>query len=278
MFTERQRHHAAHGGGHDGAVAGYDFEFAYNEVQEPIVHVCLAAGRARARQLGLSWRWRTLVRHHVLLAVNGNSRRMDLLGYRLERDLPLLAEGCDMAGMTRVQRQRVGRGFADMVLRGRHVEQDEAVVLRGVSETRWYYPPYDYECPSYPRLHARLSTTEEVLVAWNFQEVAPEVLLEELHTASELILEETVNRRSRRLSFAELVAAADKAGTLHQLNNQTPPVDLLLELKDLRKHVRHRAAKGAGEWLDTHWEEVAILLERLVVHLNRSANSPPGDR
>jgi hypothetical protein len=24
------------------------------------------------------------------------------------------------------------------------------MVLRGVAETRYYYPPYDYECPSSP--------------------------------------------------------------------------------------------------------------------------------
>jgi hypothetical protein len=42
---------------------------------------------------------------------------------------------------------------------------------------------------------------------------------------------------------------------------------LLTELKDLRKDVRHRAAPGARGWLDRHWEDVAMLLERLVEEL-----------
>ncbi len=145
-------------------------------------------------------------------------------------------------------------------------------------ETRWYYPPYDYDCPDYPRLHARLSTTEEVLVGWNFDEIAPAVMLEELHTACELVLEETVNRRSKRLSFAELVAAAEDADVFCQPEGETSPASLLIALKDLRKDVRHRAAEGAHEWLVAHWEEVAILLERLVDGLNRWGPVDPSGR
>lgn len=252
------------------AMAGFDFEFTYSAAQEPIVTVCLSAARARARRLGLRWRWRTVSPRRLLVVVDGNSRRLDLLGYRLERDLPLVAEGCDAGSMTRVERQRVGRGLVNMMLRGRHVDQYGLMFLRDVSETRWSYPPYDYECRDFPRLHARLSTTQEVIVGWNFMETAAEVLLEELHTACELVLEETVNKRSKRQSFAQLVRTANEAGLLRRLsNNETPPSELLVALKDLRKDVRHRGAEGAEEWLDEHWEEVAILLERLVTDLNR---------
>jgi hypothetical protein len=250
-------------------VAGFDFEFTYTEAQKPVVLVCLAAGRARARRLRLSWRWRHVRPRHCVVVVDGNSRVIDLLGYRLERDLPLVAEGCVIAeSLSSTQRSRIGRGFVDMMLRGRDANQDSCMVLRGVAETRYYYPPYDYDCPSLPRLHARLSITEELLVAWNFNEIAPEVLLEELHTACELVLEELVNQRSERLSFAELVANADEAGLLRHSHDDTPPVRLLTDLKDLRKDVRHRAAEGARQWLNEQWQDVAICLERLVFHAN----------
>lgn len=180
-------------------MAGFDFEFTYTAKQEAIVLVCLAAGRARAHRLGLSWRWRHVTPGHCIVIVDGNSRRTDLLGYRLERDLPLVAEGCAVEGLSPAQRARIGRGFVDMMLRGRDVSQDDGMVLRGVAETRYYYPPYDYECPSAPRPHTRISITEELLVAWNFDEIAPKVLLEELHTACELVLEELVNKRSKKL-------------------------------------------------------------------------------
>jgi hypothetical protein len=169
-----------------------------------------------------------------------------------------------------------------MFLRGRHEGGDGVMALRGVAETRYYYPPYEFECPTFPKLHARLQITEDVIVAWNFHEVAPEVVLEELHTACELLLEETVNRRSKRLSFAELIDQADKAGifwdppAIEGLWKGTPSVELLTQLKDLRKHVRHRGASGALEWLTEHWEDVALVLERSVFGLNQWGPPTPG--
>ena len=250
-------------------MAGFDFEFTYTEAQEPIVLACLVAARARARQLHLSWRWRHSAPRRCLVIVDGNSRKADHLGYRLERDLPLIAEGCTVGGLPPTQRARIGRGLVDVMLRGRNVDQDEGcMTLHGVATTSYYYPPYEYECPSYPRLHARLSITESLLVAWTFDEVAPEVLLEELHTACELVLEELINKRSKRLSFAELVAAASEADLLCNNESNTPLAQLLIDLKDLRKDVRHRAAHGAQLWLNDHWEDVAICIERLVSRLN----------
>lgn len=82
-------------------MAGFDFEFTYTQAQETIVLACLAAGRARAPRLGLSWRWRHAAPPRCVVTVDGNSRRTDLLGYRLERDLPIVAEGCTAEGLTR---------------------------------------------------------------------------------------------------------------------------------------------------------------------------------
>ena len=235
------------------------------------MHACLSASRDRARQLNLRWRWKHLQPLTLRVTVDGNSRRTDLLCYRLERDLSVIAEGCDAKGISRVTRQRLGRGFADMVVRGRHVDQEQTMTLRGVNRTRWRYPTYDYDCPSFPTLSARLVITVDVISAYNFQEIEPEIVLEELHTACELVLEELVNRRSKRLSFAQLVSAADAAGLLRPTDLELSGAELLTELKDLRKDVRHRAAEGADAWLDAHWEDVAMQLERLVSHINRSA-------
>ena len=258
-------------------MAGFDFDFTYTERQEPIVVACMAAATTRARQLGLTWHWRTLGRGHLRVRVNGNSRRTDLLGYRLERDLPLVAEGCRTADLPPSRRRDVGRGVADLFLRGRHVDQEDTMALRGATRTRDYYPPYEYDCPKYPLLHARLQTTVNVIVAWNFDDVAPEILLEELHTACELVLEESVNRRSKRISFQQLIEAAETAGRfqVHPFIEAKDPVLLLTELKDLRKDVRHRAKSGTRAWLEENWEEVALVVEHLVDRLNSDGPAPP---
>jgi hypothetical protein len=89
-------------------------------------------------------------------------------------------------------------------------------------------------------------------------------------TFGELVLEELVNKRSKKLSFAQLIAFADEAGLLHHSDDETPSARLLKDLKDLRKNVRHRAAEGAHSWLNEHWEDVALCLERLVLHVNQN--------
>jgi hypothetical protein len=98
--------------------------------------------------------WRTLGPRHLLVVEDGNSRRTDLLGFRLERDPPLVGERCTAADMMPTQRQRVGRGFAHMLRRGRHVDQCGAMVL-GVSDTRWYYPLDDYSPAAARRVSPR---------------------------------------------------------------------------------------------------------------------------
>lgn len=262
-------------------MAGFDFEFRYRPSHETIVEACLYAAQSRARRLDLSWTWRTKGLRQILVTVDGNSRRTDLLGYRLERDLPLVAEGCRSGSASARERQRLGRGFVDLMLRGRHLDQEDVMSLSGVEATRFYYPPYELECPASPRLHARLSVTQEVIVAWAFDEIAPEVLLEELHTACELVLEELVNRRAKKVSFADLVAKALRAGLLETRPDETPPGLLLISLKDLRKDVRHRAAEGAGAWMEDYWQDTAILLERLVGCVNsvigRADRSAPNE-
>ena len=257
-------------------MAGFDFEFTFRSAQAPLVMACLQAGASRAGRLGLTWKRRSMGEHCVRVQVDGHSRRMDLLGYRLERDLPLVSEGVAIAGGPTL-RARLGRGVADMYLRGRHVGQEHPMRLVAVEHTTFYYPPYDFMCPDVPTLHARLAVTLEVLVGWVFEEVAADVVLEELHTACELVLEKRFNDRAKTLSFSQLIAAGVSDGGL--LGSDGTP-ELLEELKNRRKRARHRnASEGAKEWVGEHWEDIALVLERLVTQLrlgarpNRSAAS-----
>jgi hypothetical protein len=103
----------------------------------------------------------------------------------------------------------------------------------------------------------------------------------------QLALDELVNGPTKKLSFAELVDRADKAGLLAHDEYAPDPAKLLIELKDLRKNVRHRAAEGARPWLEKEWEGgqrapvweyVAVLLERLVDEVERNATSRPTGR
>jgi len=123
-----------------------------------------------------------------------------------------------------------------------------------------YALPHTLLAPNAARLQQRLMVTMDLLASWHYEEVSPEVLLEEIHTAAELILEASVNRRAKKLSFAQLVERAERAGLLagpwvekgaegtrvssatveRYADEETRREKaLLLSLKDARKRVRH---------------------------------------
>lgn len=129
----------------------------------------------------------------------------------------------------------------------------------------------------------------ELLASWHYGEVAPEVLIEEIHAAAELLLMASVNRRAKSLSFAQEEAHSqrllrsypdfDKPAVLDAISAlpRTDPEALpsllndmgrtvLLSLKDCRKRVRHRGATGAKEWLDANFWEAVAVLEHLAPH------------
>jgi len=255
-------------------VAGFDFEFEYHPTQEALLEVCLAAAKSRARKLGVSWRVARLPNGHVRCTVDGNSRRLDLLAHALERDLPLVAEGAHHCHLPTSRRRQLGTGFADLYGRGRDIHSDGPWQWRGATQAKSYFSPYDAtDRSTHPTLDARLAVTESILIDWCFERVPAVVLLEELHTACELLLEHLINQRSKRRSFAELVDLADGAGLLRHpmfepgaLARDAPTEngrDLLLQLKDYRKNARHRADTTFEQWLTASWETVALLIEHL---------------
>jgi hypothetical protein len=123
--------------------------------------------------------------------------------------------------------------------------------------------------------------TERVLTSWALDEIAPEVALEELHTAFELLLTRAARKR-RAPTFAELVKLAHEGGWLLGYSGRswldldwkmaglwTEPAgalsehDLLISLKDQRRQSKHHGHEGAGDWLSVHFVAATNLLERL---------------
>jgi hypothetical protein len=86
-----------------------DFVFSFKPEHEPLVRACMQAAKRRARPLVLSWRTRRLASNRIHVAVHGGSPDMDLLGHRLERDPPIIAEGVNL-DLPVGQRRRLGLG------------------------------------------------------------------------------------------------------------------------------------------------------------------------
>lgn len=270
-----------HGGGPGCAVAGFDAVFRFAPDDEGLLRACLDAARRRARTLELrQFRSRIYENHVCGLVLNGNGYALDIYIERLRRDLPTIAEATP-ARRTATSRRHLALGLVDIVTRSRlgmydRYEDDWLPTLRAASEPAYVLPHQLYSEVEW--LQDRLSVTMDLLASWHFGEVAPPVLVEEMHTAAELILTELLPKRAKRLSFAEMVEAALVAGHfapfsgeyLERFREGKPYADreleiqaLLISLKDLRKDVRHRGAYGAEAWLKDHFWPVAQTLEHL---------------
>lgn len=252
-------------------MAGFDFEFSFNRDHEPYVEACIRVCKGRARALGCRWRVRRLgLQDRRRCTVDGNTRRLDILGRALEHDLPTVCEG--VTGRLSPSRARaLGLGFADLYLLGRDTTLgEELLVLRPKSATSLYYPVYSFTdtTRASPRLGARLRITEDVLSDYGLARYESVVVLEELHTALEQTLRELLPSVDKRSRWPELLGAARDAGLLGRLTWAAPhehlDSELLRDMTRRRNAAKHRDGDPNDDWLHEHWECISLVLERLV--------------
>jgi hypothetical protein len=272
-------------------MAGFDWFFTYDADDEAVVRAMLAAGRRRARRLDV--RWRSSIdspQHHAYVAVDGPGWLLDLLVARLDRDLPTICEAIEESPRIPALRRRLGHHFVQIAIDRRFSRDDFKPIgwiphLQARKQPAEQFGHYLLECPEAPDLQQRLAVTERMLVDWYFDEVAPEVMIEELHTAFELTLARIIYGRYRRdKAFQQLIDEARTLGVFDKVRrivqfmpeydwarNTIDPqyspapyvAELLTSLKDTRKHVRHRGDTSARAWLDDHFDAAAVALEKL---------------
>jgi hypothetical protein len=245
-------------------VAGFDACFRYRERDAPLVEALLAASRRRARTLRLRQfrSWIATIDCVAAVQLDGNTYLLDIYLERLRRDLPTIAEATP-SPRTPAERRKVANGFLEILVRHRgqmYDRYDEAWVptLRARS-TPQYMLPHEFFTKN-AKLQTRLLATSEFITGWHFGDVEPAIVVEELHTAAELMLSEIVGKRSSTMSFAQMTEACQAAGALQRRH-----ADVLTSLKDVRKRVRHRADPGAKTWLDCNFWDAAGALEHLAV-------------
>jgi hypothetical protein len=243
-------------------MAGFDAYFRYLERDAPIVEALLAASRRRARTLRLRQfrSWNATADLVAGLQLDGNTYLLDIYLERLRRDLPTIAEATQ-SPRTPAGRRKVANGYLEILVRNRgqmydRYEETWLPTLRGRS-TPLYMLPHVFFTKN-EKLRARLLATSEFITGWHFGEVEPAIVVEELHTAAELMLSEILGKRSSSMSFAQMTEACETAGVLQRRH-----AEVLTSLKDLRKRVRHRADPGAKAWLDDNYWVAASVLEVL---------------
>lgn len=218
-----------------------------------------------------------------------------MLGRVLEHDLPTICEGV-RGGLTPEQARRLGTGFTELFLVGRHANVEEGCqVLKAVKQTSLYFPVFDFveQGKGSPLLQARLRITEDVLTDFGLGRYEPAVVLEEFHTALEHTFRELFPELPRKkANWPGLIEAAEAAGYLYTESGylgQTEPDDaedshaeekfhfhsdklLLTELTQRRNRAKHRGADPSDPWISQHWQCVGGVLETMVRKLQPSTN------
>lgn len=263
-------------------MGGMDWYCSFDERDLPLIEAMLAAGRSRARHLNV--RWSSSIESNVCtVVVDGSWWRIDLLITRLSRDLPTICEAIQVDHRSPSRRRGVGRSFAHIAAQYRVgafdlYETSWTPKLVSRIDEPWEVTTYTFSAPNAPDLERRLEITARMLMDWEFGEIAPEVMLEELHTAAELSLKRALRGKYRRQgSFKELVERAEERGMLKlpgirvfrqslrvvDVEESITVKELLLSLKDARRVARHEARETALPWLEKWVVGIGEVLEVL---------------
>jgi hypothetical protein len=257
-------------------MGGFGGDFRCDPQDVGLVRCLCQASARRAEPMHLRWHFRLRATGHGTFMVDGNWVRMSIFMERLRRDLPIIAEATTDSPRRPAARRRLGNGFADVIAKslisGFDDEPDDFIPrIRLVKEAASVSAFDLFPTGVNEDLLPRLFVTMDVLGSWCLDEIPPEVVLEELHTAAELLLTRWLGM-TRAPAFSALVDKARAASLLdypsYAADYADPaialdPYDLLISLKDQRKKSKHRGDDAAATWLEVHFWPAVKMLEHL---------------
>lgn len=237
-----------------------------------------AAAQRRARDMHIRWRSRATNDGTGYVTMDGWGSDLDIFLERLRRDLPTIAEATP-GRRNPAYRRRLGHGYVDILTKyrcswyDRYYKNDESYVptLRAIrASSVWpihsLWPGSDDQ-----ELGMRLVVAQTVMAAWCVREVDAEVVIEELHTAAELILKR-ITRMPDRTKFPDLIREARRQQALStepmkfayaDPEKALTPQQLLKALLRERNISKHGGGSQAESWLNEHFWPAAGLLEQL---------------
>ncbi|MFF7795137.1 hypothetical protein [Streptomyces sp. NPDC007991] len=259
-------------------MAGFDATYSFHPENLGVVRAINAAAQRRARDMHIRWRSRATGDGAGYAAMDGWSYGLDIFLERLRRDLPTVAEATP-GRRSPAYRRRLGHGYVDILTKyrcgwyDRYYTTDESYIptLRAIrASSVWpihsLWPRSDNQ-----ELGLRLVVAQTVMAAWCVREVDAEVVIEELHTAAELILKR-ITQMPDRTKFPDLIREARRQQALSTEPMEFAYADpkkaltaqqLLKSLLRERNACKHGGGAQAESWLDEHFWPAAGLLELL---------------
>jgi hypothetical protein len=210
--------------------------------------------------------------------MHGWTYGLDVFLERLRRDLPTIAEATP-GRRTPAYRRRLGNGYVDILTKyrcswyDRYYSRNEMFVpqLRAI-KTSAVWPIHSlWPSSNDPQLGNRLIVSQTIMAAWCVDEVDSEVVLEELHTAAELLLKR-ITSMPNKTKFPDLIREARRQQVLSSSplvhsyadpKRALTPQQLLKSLLSERNDTKHGGKPNAQDWLKEHFWPAAALLESL---------------
>jgi hypothetical protein len=238
-------------------MAGGDIWFSYDPRDDDLVTLFVNHSRRTAKRAGLL-RFRTH-RHEDEppvreLVWDGRSWMMGLVAQRLQRDLPVIAEAA--VGNWRDLRGRRGlaTGFCHIFGLEGYGSDGPMRHLAPMRSVQFQWVPFLFAC-GVASVDRRLADLERFCVDWVFSDMAGATLIEELHTGAELIMRTRLGPKAP-WKFSSLVRDTTEQGYLGPGD-----AEVLLNLSNTRRGLRHDGIGDAEGWLRKHyWEIVEVLV------------------
>lgn len=241
-----------------------------------------SAARRRARDMHIRWKSQATGDGVGYAALDGWSYGLDVFLERLRRDIPTIAEATP-GRRNPAYRRRLGNGYVDILTKyrcswyDRYYKVDESYVpkLRAIRASSVWPIHSLWPGSGDQELGMRLVVAQTVMAAWCVREVDAEVVIEELHTAAELMLKR-LTRMPDRTKFPDLIREARRKNALPTKPMTSAYVDpkealtaqqLLKSLLRERNASKHGGGAQAESWLDDHFWPTAGLLELLSAHV-----------
>ncbi|QMV22996.1 hypothetical protein GQS52_15800 [Streptomyces sp. SCUT-3] len=259
-------------------MAGFDATFVFRPENLGVVRAMNAAAQRRAREMNIRWKSRTTEDGVGYTAMDGWSYGLDVLLERLRRDLPTIAEATP-GWRSASYRRRLGNGYVDILTKyrcdwyDRYYKTNDSYVptLRAIRSSSVWPIHSLWPGSGDQELGMRLVVAQTVMAAWCIQEVEPEVVIEELHTAAELMLKR-ITQMPDRTKFPDLIREARRKRVFSAEPMTFVYADpkraltvqqLLKSLLRERNESKHGGRSQAESWLEENFWPIADLLESL---------------
>lgn len=259
-------------------MAGFDATYIFNPKNINVVRAMNAASQRRARDMQIRWRSQATPEGFGYACMDGWTYGLDIFLERLRRDIPTIAEATP-GWRTPAYRRKLGNGYVDILTKyrcswyDRYHKTDESYLpnLRAIKSSSVWPVHSLWPGSNDHELGMRLIVTQTVLAAWCVREVDAEVVIEEMHTASEIILKRLTGMPDKT-KFPDLIKSARRQNkissepmiwTYADERRALTPQQLLKSLLRERNANKHGSGTQVELWLDSHFWPASTLLESL---------------